>query len=205
MKTSKVFLATTLYISLTATLSGAPVPKSKPPVLYHPVIVGTKWVMKSGNTESPYVISRVTEKNGKYIVDVGLGGDSGAVYTHVTEHVSGDGVYREFKEYDDGKPQIALVKAPLKAGDSWEYTIKTGGVVVKDKWVRTVAGEETVKVPAGEFQAMRIDWLHYVDGKEAGSGTDWYTVDVGLVKRVNGDDVSVLVSFTPAEPDKKSK
>lgn len=197
---TNVMILTLLVVQLSL---AAPVPKGKPPILYHPVAVGTKWVMKSGNTETPYVISRVTEKNGEYVVSVGIGSGVGSASTHVTEHVSAAGVYREFKDFGDVEPPLALVKAPLRAGDSWEYGLKFGGV--KDKWVRTVAGEEAVKVPAGEFQAMRIDWVYYVNEKNVGSGTDWYAVDIGLVKRVAEGDSKELVSFTPAEPDKKSK
>lgn len=78
------------------------------------------------------------------------------------------------------KPPRQVVKNPLVTGETWRWSGKS---IARTDVTESneVVGVETVKVPAGTFQAMKIV-SHVKDGEVAMTKTYWYAEGVGLVK-----------------------
>lgn len=199
---------------LVPAVEGAPVPKDlKQPKYYAPVVVGTKWVMKTDGKERTCVIHRVEKLADKLSVHVGVDIGLGVSFSGWTEHVSENGVFRLFESTTEGpNGLLPLIKVPTPRGGTWESTITTDGV--NRKWEKTVVGQETVTVPAGKFEAVRIDWVSYDSGKKRSTGSDWYALGVGLVKKKSVTDMgrgaehislSEMQSFTPPGAAKRDK
>jgi hypothetical protein len=84
-----------------------------------------------------------------------------------------------------------IVKAGMKAGDSWEWD--AGGY----KEVRTVGKAEKVTVPAGQFEAVPLTYKTVQNGQEFSGTTVWYADGVGLVRiDHDGQPSQVLKAFT---------
>ena len=80
------------------------------------------------------------------------------------------------------KPPYCLLKLPHKVGDKWGGDKETGEPM-------TVAGKvEAVKVPAGTFEAIRVD--------QGPLTSSWYAPGVGLVKYDYNGNKQELKSFT---------
>lgn len=72
---------------------------------------------------------------------------------------------------------ITALQAPLTIGKSWPGRAFTGGTETI-----SVAGVETLNLPAGKFEALRIEHqLRYDNGREDVLRY-WYAPEVGLVK-----------------------
>src|SRR6185436_14508395 len=105
-------------------------------------------------------------KDGDNLIVTREGADGTAtIYARMV--VSLEGLQQE-RERTDGKVGWVL-KAKLKAGDSWD---------VPDGGKRTVHGPEEVDVPAGKFKALRVVWE-----RDGATLTSWYAPGVGEVKR----------------------
>lgn len=179
------------------TVRSAPVPPgTAEPPLYFPVTVGTKWVYNeaiNGTSQEGYaeVITASEKKNNSYIVTVKstsvnfVDSDETTISQYI---ISPDGVFslawglESEKTRVDYDPPSCLLKYPFKVGDKWRDE--------KDKKepFRVVKKIETVKVPAGTFEAVRID---------VGSNHSlWYAPGKGVVKMHRGDTVNEMKSFT---------
>ena len=106
-----------------------------------------------------------------------------------------EGVYRVEYDFSRGIRTVRLV-AP--AGDRYASALEAAGdqdegwsveaVFARGERVSTARGTirfggvEKVRVPAGEFDTVRVERLG-TDGKP--ESTAWYAKDVGLVKRVS--------------------
>ena len=91
-----------------------------------------------------------------------------------------------------------FVRLPARAGESW--TFEPGAASVPRRKYTTV-GEEEVEVPAGKFQALRIDYEASSGEEQVTTGSTWIAPGVGLVKSASkeprgGGAVIVLKSFT---------
>lgn len=166
----------------------APVPKAAPP-LYYPTVVGTKWVITSGKERKSFAITASEEKDGETVVTIES--DTGINSRMVEEKrlVSKDGVF------GIGEPdkRVVFLKLPAKKGDKW---VMDGQDAPGQSGVVGVTGEvEKVKVPAGEFDALRVDaevrWM----GKVTQRSTHWFAVGYGAVKKDVNGDVWVMESF----------
>src|SRR5262249_24704963 len=83
------------------------------------------------------------------------------------------------------------LKVPHKDGQSWE--------VDEIEETLTAHGPEEVKVPAGTYQAIRVEHRKKGDPKSEPLRTFWYAPRVGNVKVVKGDFIITMKSFTPAK------
>lgn len=81
-------------------------------------------------------------------------------------------------DYEKDKPDLQYYTG-LKAGHTWNYTGKVGGQEWKQDW--TVVGPEEVKVPAGDFKAVKITSTSTVSGSTT-EYTFWYVDRVGAVR-----------------------
>jgi hypothetical protein len=177
----------------------APVPKHlmKDPVYYYPIRVGATWVYEDPNgSEETLTISKVELADGARVVTVDRVDPNGLVLWERMA-VSAGGLVRV--EGLGGKldPPLAMLQGPFRAGTKWET--KTSGL----DGVDTIGGIERVKVPAGTYEAVRVDADYSIGGGGARTQTTfWYAAGVGLVRRTDGnaETFRVLKSFTPGKP-----
>lgn len=166
----------------------APVPKATPP-MYHPTTVGTKWVMTSGNLRVTYAVTAADEKDGE--TEVKFDADNGNPDGKGEDKrvVSKGGVF------GTGQPdeRVVFLKLPAKKGDKW--VAERHGTPGLDEWACTAGEVEKVKVPAGEFDALRVDTEVLRNGKVTGRMTFWFAAGCGVVKKDLNGDVWVMESF----------
>lgn len=165
--------------------SAAPVPTHlMPPELPidFPTRVGTQWDYREGKHRWSISVVSVAEKDGaKVLSRMGRANGCGSP--------RGDVVVSPARVTEAGPDRRAaprtLLVLPLRVGRKWE----------DQGWTTTVRGVEKVMVPAGEYEAVRVDEVaHSPDGVV--TVTSWYARGVGLVKRVQragGGEESVRV------------
>jgi hypothetical protein len=186
---------------LASAATAAPVPTHlfpKTPPCYFPTTAGAKWIYEGedDNEEITQVVSNVKQTDGGTEVTVArLGGNRWTEFQKVV--VSANGLIQtEFFGQKLAHPWVLLTSAH-RVGDTWANadSKEFGWAAARNK----VAAVERVKVPAGTFEAIRVD-LEYkaVDGRFTMTHTYWYAPDIGVVKMETlGRRALVLKSFTP--------
>ncbi len=177
-----------LFFLLVLTTLAAVAQKPEIPPDYFPVAEGAVWeyrVTTSMNTTMDIVreiksVSR--QKDGSLRVDVESrtpqvtkmdytkGG--GKVVLHTTEMPTSG------YKVDYTAPKLELMN-PLKIGSGWDYEGKGSGTKIVEK--AKVVKAETVEVPAGKYEAIRVE----VDADHGGNKftlTLWYVNHLGPVK-----------------------
>ena len=183
-----------------ATAPAAPVPPDDGQRnLYFPTRKGVKWVYQSAKgTTSTEVVTDVKENSGVFTVWVGQEVDGKIEPLH-TLAVSQKGVFlvaeRGQTTYD---PPLCELKLPLPRGEMWEMRTK---LVMKNDSSNLTASytaqAETVKVPAGKFEAVRVMAKSQLDEDEGHfRATFWYARGVGVVKFESGNVRRELKTFT---------
>lgn len=186
-----------LVVSLSGVLiaPAAPVPKHlmKAPVCYFPTTPGAKWVYDEAGSESVFVASAVEERKGTKVVTVERDDRSGRVAEEVME-VSATGTVRTHGRSGVLDAPLEILRVPFRVGDVWAF--KSGGL----EGTKTVVAVETIKVPAGTFEAVCVDTAYTFGGQKRQS-TAWYAPNVGIVKVIQQDTNStrVLKSFVPGK------
>jgi hypothetical protein len=170
------------------------------PAAYFPTAVGTKWVYqvttqyrgRPGRSERAEIITDVTEYDGERLVRLReIEGDSS--YTQREWAVSDNQVrYRLLREpryWDRGRrdeepePWRVMFPAGMKPGATWADERPND----RTRRVYTMAGWETVRVPAGAYFAARMN-VEIIDFKTTGemagttTGSMWFAPGVGYVK-----------------------
>jgi hypothetical protein len=195
-------LATALLLPLTA--SPAPRSKDKPDEgLDFPATVGTRWVYEAKGGEHEEAITETKADGTATVLTV--------VQTRGETEV-GRSTYRLSRAgldllgsggvtYEKPLPQV---RTGAKPGEGWEYTYIRGRTTFRSQL--KVVGPERVDVPAGKFDAVRVDGTEtYEQGGVAAGGaaptlsSRWYAPGVGLVKRVWRGEEMTLKSFHPAK------
>lgn len=193
-----MFRPTSVSVALAAALgsaAAAPVPKDppKPPPLYFPTTVGTRWVYEVDGEERTEVVTAVEHKAKErvWIVSVGRVDKDGTVTAAEAWEVSHQGLVLVKGRGDRESRPFQFLKLPHRANEKW--------ALHPDAQLdfRCVAlGPRRVKVPAGEFEAVGVE----VYAGDALLTTRWYAPGVGLVRV--GDDKETrraLKSFTPGK------
>jgi hypothetical protein len=181
-------------VALTALLTVAhavPVPEGatlKGPV-YFPTKVGAKWVYDEDGTEKIFAVVKVEEgRLWKTVYTERCLPDGNVRYQ--TMRVSPYGLVQLREWENEWSPPIQLLKLPPGPDTKW-FPIS------EDPW--TVHGPERVKVPAGTYDAVRVDVLGRSNGPREMCSC-WYAPGVGLVKATIGEQtVKVLKSFEPGK------
>ena len=181
---------------------GTQAPMAPPPrevVYYFPTKVGAKWVRlwsdgKGKDAEAVYVVTAVEEgKDGAKRVTVSAVGRNGKPSPFQEFEVSSKGLFYT-RWFGFGRPVLepqCELKLPHKAGQEWGDDESS----LKEK--QSAHGPEKVKVPAGEFDCIRVE---YRDSRSPDpTQTRWYAPGVGLVKLTSGNTLIVLKSFTPGK------
>ena len=178
-------LTSLAFAILAGTVVAAPVPKRADPVLYFPTAVGARWVYDRGDREETVEVSAVEREDGEVVVS--RTGTDGAASGYSKTFVGPTGLRQD--QYGGRTSTVVVLRTDLKPGESWETP----------EGKRTVHGPERVEVPAGKFEALRVEWEQ--DGSRMVS---WYAPGVGEVKRVErsgGEETvfRVLKSFKPGK------
>jgi hypothetical protein len=192
-------LAATFLLGVAA---AAPVPKNRgKPALYFPTKVGTKLVYEdeNGGDEQTYRVSEAKEKDGAIIVTVEMdlyNPQDGKRSLIERVAVSEKGVFRLELGQQKLTPPLCLLQLPCKAGDEWNTDFSYG--TLKSKGTAIVCEHEEIKVPAGKFTAIPINYEYTIDGITRRM-TEWYAPEVGVVKKAstqsNKPKVNVLKAY----------
>jgi len=174
-------------IAPAAIAPAAPVPKHlmKKPVYYYPTTVGATWVYN----DLTLVVDQVEDAKGAKVVTVVSVTGAGKARNEVME-VSEAGLRRLGLSGEPFDVPLVMLQAPFCVGTTWE--IKTRGA----QGTGTIGAIETIKVPAGTFEAVRVDIAQRGRTIRA-----WFAPDVGLLKMTEDDrePIWLLKSFTPGK------
>ncbi len=170
----------------------APVPKAKPKADYYPSAVGTKWVYTYDDDTNEHTreVTDATEKDG--VTTFTITWKQGAQTQLWVMRKDDDGVSRVSQNGSEFDPPHQILKQKLADGDEWtsEYTLGKGGTT-KYTHKRTVGKAESVKVPAGEYDAFPVSSV-----EASGNTSDttlWYADGVGLIKIVAKDGTPIVL------------
>jgi hypothetical protein len=190
-----------LVAVVSACAEPAPAPRPKT-VYYFPVTVGAKWVHiwksesgKEKDREEVEIVTNVKDgKDGAKFVTVGYVADDGLSHPRQVFEVSDRGlIWIEKFGPQSGAPfkPLCELKLPHKPGQSWsddDYGINAKLMA---------QGPEKIKVPAGEFDCIRVEYRDDRDPEP--TQTRWYAPGVGMVKIKSDDLIIVLKSFKPGK------
>jgi len=172
---------------------------------YYSCLVGSKWVYELKGVEGveTYVVTTVREAEGaKYVTVMKEGKEKFVPFEEVK--VSAQGLVRVGSDEKKDEFPICWLKLPIKPGERWDDPRSTGLNAVI-----TCRGLEYVKVPAGIYRAIRVDYVEpippcIIGVCPSGKSTIWFAPDVGIVKRKSDHDGEfVLKSFTPGKENLK--
>jgi hypothetical protein len=195
-------VAALAVLALSAAAAAAPGAKGKPGPVYFATQVGDTWVYQlrgpAGTSEMTEAVTAADPKDGAVVVTVSRT-YQGETIEYMRVAVTDLGLRRLSVGGRDLPADRWLVKAPVKAGDTWTVELDNpppGRPPVKMTF--TVRGEEEVEVPAGKFKAVRVD-AALDEARASAPVSSWYAPGVGLVKSVSkvgkDDRVQVLKSF----------
>lgn len=173
----------------------APVPKhlkKDQSTYYYPTTPGAKWVYVSTNREWVYIVTKVEDRKGTKVVTVESETDDKREPEEVMA-VSATGFFRTHDSDGPIDKPLEILRVPFKVGDSW--TFHFGGA----EGTKTIGAIETIKVPAGTFEVVRVD-TELKRGNQVRLTRWWYAPGVGMVQMSEGDTVVwTLKAFTPGK------
>jgi len=164
---------------------------------YYPTAIGTTWHYKIGEKKATAKVADVT-KEGVAKIETTVDGNSSPVATEEIAHTP-QGIERLSYMGEKSKTPVLIWKAGAKKGDTWKVDTELNGAPIKGTFT---AGEEKVKVPAGEFECVTATGEFELLGKNA-KFVYWFAKDKGVVKlqmTVEGQDI--LLELDKFEPGK---
>jgi hypothetical protein len=194
-----------------ATAPAAPVPTHlmpKDPPLYFPTTVGARWVYEANKATTELVVTRAERVDGGTLVTVECEQGNGKTTPYHKILVSRSGLAMTEEGGEGYVPYWELLRLPHRASERWTSAAERGDLLPTGKrqmvlrGEATDCGEETIRVPAGTFRALRVDKDWTLNGRSQGRSSKWFAAGVGIVKYEWPDGVRELKSFEPA-PKKK--
>ncbi len=162
-----------------------------------PLAVGSEWKysQKGGTSRQPDRSRRVVSKttfNGKPAFELEDKDEDGQNSARYIYRLNDDGLFlHQFDGYMRKDAENREIQAPLKSGSSWQVEIPvfSGGHAGKEQWNYSIRGMEKVTVPAGTFQAVRIDCVNsFLDeASQLFYRRAWYAPKVGMIKLLMGN------------------
>jgi hypothetical protein len=191
-------LGTVTLIALCGFLLPAQAEDDSKVVHYFPTKVGDKWTYvysdptgKNKDVEVDEEITQVEKKDGAMIVTISRRHTDGKFYPDRKREVSDKGIIQTeqflFGNVSPLQSPWVHLKLPSKAGQSWPSRRMT-------TYVERPA--ETIKVPAGEVKAIRIDEYKNDNLEGPPIQTTWYAPRMGIVKVGTPNVVISLKSFS---------
>ena len=187
-------LLVVLASGVVSTLYSAPEPKA--PVLFCATAVATQWKY-SGEAQTIATVTAAERKGGDTVITVKTKLQSVEIHEEKLR-VSSKGLFRVIP---NGGGEECRLKLPPTPGEKWEVEYTDGPFNYKAKYV--CRGVNRIRVPAGEFRAIRVDWEYSYGPLNAGVVTNWYVAEIGLVRqtRKNADGTEEVIrelkSFSP--------
>lgn len=160
--------------------------------MYFPLSVGDTWTYRRSSLGTDTTVVRTVGPKG-----VTVGGEE-----HEVVRVKGNVVERGFRKGGlkyAWEPALLLVAEPLTVGADWRYQgrcVAKGRVPERLNYDKTAVRVETVEVPAGKFEAIRVSVAFY-DGDAHWKQVEWYAEGVGLVRRSGEERSTGLQPFVP--------
>lgn len=183
-------------------LPAAPVPKGadRQPIYWN-TVVGSKCVYKDELGERSSTITKVQECDDNTIITIKHEAADGTICSEIL-HVCAKGLYRVEFAGDKFNPPICLLTLPAKVGQKWTVASTNGQSTLAGTGTAEIIAIETVKVPAGGFEAVCVKRCFTLKGddKEERKSTIWFAQGVGIIKYESGTSVLVLKAHFP--PDK---
>jgi len=200
--------AVMLLLVLWSVAAMAQKPKEPPPD-YFPLRVGDSWKYRSTTADgkqSEFTLKVLsTEKQGdgtnQFLVETfstfqpihdWYSKPAGWVLVHRVSYPKNEALKADYQ------PVKQFLKNPLSTGDSWQWKGKGMMGVEIDESSRVLA-VETVEVPAGKFQAMKVE-TRVIQAGTPVTKTYWYANWVGLVKSMtetaSGKSIGELIDYS---------
>ncbi|MBL8829944.1 MAG: hypothetical protein JNM18_23395 [Planctomycetaceae bacterium] len=163
---------------------------------YYPLKLGTKWnyELKVGDrkvliTNQVAKIETIDEQKMARVETVM--NNNIAATEHLTSTTTG--VFRTKFNGSDVNPPICLLKLPVKVGDEWKDTNKIGNDELKTTC--KVEAAETIEVPAGKFDTLRVNVSAQV-GDQSVETIYWFAEGTGVVKQsFNAGDMKLYIEL----------
>lgn len=166
---------------------------------YYPVINGAEWIYNGPNGQ--FTHSLATGDNGAFTIKVESGSDTFLIQGLCLDGgdinlVDGSGSSLTFSGSTGGSTMTTTrnegvtLPGDIQQGDDWSQTIGvevTAGNQKVDATIEstfTAVDYETVTVPAGTFNALKIEQSSDMGGPNPTITTLWYVQNVGPVKTV---------------------
>jgi hypothetical protein len=151
-------------------------------------------VYTRGDHDETHTVTKVESKKGETLVTVEWDRDLPTKSFQVIS-VRPDGLHLVSETGNPYDPPMHILRCPIELGKEWESkTKREPRLVISDK--RKVAASEKVKVPAGEFEAVRVEAGFSTNpGGQVRSVVYWYAPNVGIVK-MDGPPELVLKAFS---------
>jgi hypothetical protein len=170
---------------------------------YYPLHVGNEWIYKATFGDAPpkdtpaakvpKVVVTVDQQESyeyKFIRDkkegketiarfrLKLVSESKSLFEHVA--VLEDGVYRFTSADKDLTPPLRILMFPIsRDGETWTVDSMSQNVQLKGTFI---CHADAVKVPAGQFEALRVSCKDFQIGTEKQMLDVWFARNVGVVK-----------------------
>jgi hypothetical protein len=180
-------------------MDAAPLPKSRESMrVVFPTTVGTQWVYESSSGEDIVeAITDVKEKDGKVLITISNILEKGEKQISRIIELNEKGIFKKFiKPYEFDPPTPELFFSDKESKWKFESTGRSEGAEVRIKGEKSISGPEKIKVPAGTFEAFKIEASYSYDDT-AGKASSWYSTGVGLIKCVaDGNPTITLKKFT---------
>ena len=198
-------LAGLLVVTLCLSLSPQPLPAAdkdaKPD--YFPLTVGSKWSYKvdvdgnAGNVQNEIV--KIEKIDGQDLARLEASAQGKVV---ASEHLatSDKGIFRHRFNGVEIAPPLCLLKYPVKAGETWDATLKIGGENAKVS-CRVDQEMPEVKVPAGKYKTVVVHIDTDLSGQKF-TTTFWFSDGVGFVKQEFDLGVKGVLELEKFEPGK---
>ena len=185
-------IAAILFVSLALLAVEAQKPQpSPPPPDYFPLRVGDWWKYRSATADgkqSEFTIKVLSDEKqadgtNRYLMETlttfqpihdWYSKPSGWVLMHRIAYPKNEALKADYQ------PVKQYLKNPLSIGSSWEWKGK-GMMGVDIEESSRVTGSEAVEVPAGKFQAMKVE-TKIIQGGMPVTKTYWFANWVGMVK-----------------------
>jgi hypothetical protein len=182
-------------VLLVAIAPAAPVPTHlfpKTPAYYFPTTVGTTWVYENQNWVETQTITKAESISRGVLITIEKVHEDGRSPFGILL-VSTDSVTQLEFEGNKLEQPLLWLKTPPKPKDTWDWKF-INGITGTD----TVVEAEKLKLPAGTFDAMRVDSIFTFAGgaMQPQHASHWYAEGVGLLQSTYGGiNTRVLKSF----------
>jgi hypothetical protein len=188
-----------LALAPAALAPAAPVPRGAGPRYFYPTRVGDRMVhARDDNYEYTTTVAKVEKADGVLHVTTNQIMADGTERLDEKMEVSSKGLRMIRNTYRRTLPHpIWPLQVTPDADATWtgKWAVFTNSGDIFEEQEYTAAGWETVEVPAGKFQAIRVERVGTLQGSKS-KCTLWYALDVGCVKWKDATCGAVLKSFT---------